>query len=53
MRFHALWPLSKTRLFPNNRGFGVGGQEVMQRDVCVCVCVMGSMLRRVESSWCA
>jgi hypothetical protein len=31
MRFHAFRPLSQTRLIPNSRGCGVGGEEVMQK----------------------
>ena len=31
MRLHAFWPLPQTRLFPNSRGVGVDGEEVMQR----------------------
>ncbi len=31
MIFHAFWPLAQTRLFPNSRGVGVGGNELMQR----------------------
>jgi hypothetical protein len=31
MRFHALWPMSQTRLFPNSRGTGFDGEEVIQR----------------------
>ena len=47
-----MWPLSETRLFPNSRGIGVGGEEVIKRRcLYVCVCVMGNMLRRGESSW--
>jgi hypothetical protein len=34
MIFHAFWPLSQARLFPNSRGVGVGGKEVMQRYAC-------------------
>jgi hypothetical protein len=34
MRFHAFWPMCQTRLFQNSRGWGVDGEEVMQRHEC-------------------
>ncbi len=40
MKFDAFWPLCQTRSFQNSLGFGVGGEEVMQRHACKSVLIV-------------